>query len=307
MTKTQNESEMSATEYADYLTEMINNALNQHFKRYRQGGWEENHITTDICWNLSEDSGQVVNFGSQNAMVKWRAQRHSGQNERETGDIAIIIRYKYLDRKPVFAAAHLEAKRIYFNTRAKTSRPIPGTGRFKSLDEKQIRTHLKNTNAHYVLLYDILEETLAKATNLVSRRFLTLDRNDGHLHKFGESLGDILAHQFIKGYGLDYIKSGKDQIKKLVSQANVSFVLIGNVCELGKSGNSVNNLDDGQGPGPGGRSVERELKEIGFIPLGSCKKEGFRAPNSERQKGNEKAQTNATIIRTREGFFSSEH
>ena len=306
MSKPRKELEMSVTEYADYLTGMINQALNERFKRYMQGGWEENHITTDICWNLSEDSGQVVNLGAQNALVKWRAQRHKGRSERETGDIAIIIRYKYLDRQPVFASAHLEAKRIYFNIRAKTNRPIPGTGSFKSLNEKQIRTHLKNTSAHYMLLYDILDETLPTATNLVSRRFLTFDGKDGRLHKFGESLGDVLAHQFIKGYGLDYIKSDKDQIKKLLSDANVSYVLVGNVYEQGERGDSRNDFDDGQGPGPGGRSLERELKEIGLVPIEASKDEGFRALKAEREKGKQKAQTTTAIIGTREKFFCDE-
>lgn len=268
MRKKDSKSIISSVDYTEYLKGQVQSALIDRFRRYSQYGWRENQITSDLCWNLSEQSGHHVNLEGKNASVRWLAQRNVSRLERETGDIGLIIRYKYASGEIVIGFAHLEAKRIFFKEDKKTGAPLVGTGTFKSLHREQIVRHLKNTHAHYILLYDMASDNVGLATNLVSPRFLALNTRNGSLHHAGESLADILVQQFIKGYGLEYGGSIGEHIDRWSGTRGVDFILIANIAERDDMGRPIESRrGGGEGPGSGGIALMKTMQSHGFQPL----------------------------------------
>lgn len=107
-------------------------------------GWDENTITYTLLRQLIRHFKNVRVHGySHELETTWEAYKYSGQEEKDFGDIALLIRIRYRDGQELEGVGLLEAKR----------RSLKST-RFESAQDGQLRRIVKNAPRAMLTLYD---------------------------------------------------------------------------------------------------------------------------------------------------------
>jgi hypothetical protein len=112
--------------------------------------WEENHITFDLLKGIRRALNySVIENASNNVTINWRIyKQRKRENERDYGDIALIVKLLYQDKDELEGVAFLEAKRKFENTLA-----------FDSAKTDQLKRIDNHSTTAMMLLYDFNDIT----------------------------------------------------------------------------------------------------------------------------------------------------
>lgn len=206
---------MKFSEWRYKANELINKELLKCYINSNLGGWDENHITTQILIAL-KSLGLELNWEDKPQKVKWECHKLKGSFENQYGDIAIVVKVQLSETCFVEGVAFYEAKRQYFNN---AHQPLG----FNAIKFEQLKRISELTHASHVLLYDIDINKRIGCTSTVSSiiaRELAqknlISAVGRIIHLYGEpwvvSLGSNLL-----GLNLDFQEATVKTIKELSS------------------------------------------------------------------------------------------
>ena len=196
-------------------------AIIQCFKNASIGGWQENHITTEVIEAIST-AGTDLSWSNCPQRAQWQAYKLSGHYETDYGDIAILVKVWLTPSKYVEGVAFYEAKKQYFKNGVATG--------FRALKADQLSKITRNTSASQVILYDscggqgpcvsAIPTSFAHAFSDAG-----MDGINGNiLHQYGRPWIVALGNNF-RGFELDYSARAVDTIKQLAKQNKLPFVI----------------------------------------------------------------------------------
>lgn len=213
--------------YQDWIARAnvaINQAVATCFNNYRLGGWNENHITTEVLAAV-ERIGREIDWEDRPQKVKWEAHKLSGTKEYTFGDIAVLARVWLTGERYLDGVAFYEAKRQYFGKSG------TATG-FSSINLEQLSRIGAKTNSSHVVLYDADAEKNQVCVTAVPTAFVqelaaaNLVPVTGRLiHRYGNiwvtSLGDNL-----RGFGLDFRREAVAAVKSAAASEDAPLVIL---------------------------------------------------------------------------------
>lgn len=104
--------------------------------------WDENHLSFLLMKKLRELFGnRRIHFSKWSKIVDWKSFKNRGHQERDFGDIALIVTIQFSSGEILRGVACLEAKRSF------------PSGNFESMDMDQIRRLHGNLPHAHLLLY----------------------------------------------------------------------------------------------------------------------------------------------------------
>lgn len=202
----------------------INSAVAECFLNEHIGGWNENHITTQVLHAL-ENIGTELAWTDQAQNIRWEGYKLTGAQETNFGDIALMVRIWLTSNEFIDGVAYYEAKRQYFNDKGSPDG-------FKSIDAAQLSRIGANTHASHLLLYDVDQPKSQVCISAVPIRFAEilaktiLARASGRvLHRYGLQWVQTLGNNF-RGFELDYSPSAVNAIRTLAKSENAPFALL---------------------------------------------------------------------------------
>lgn len=104
--------------------------------------WDENHISFLLMKRLRKLFGnRRIQFNTWSKIVDWRSYKNRGKQERDFGDIALIVTIQFSTGEVLRGVACLEAKRDF------------RSGNFESMDMSQLQRIHANLPYSHLLLY----------------------------------------------------------------------------------------------------------------------------------------------------------
>jgi len=219
--------------YRDWLQnahEVTSEAIVKCFNNRNIGGWDENHITTQVLDSLIM-LGSEFDWEGKPQKIKWEALKLKGKQENNFGDIAIIVRVWLTSDISIEGVAYYEAKRQFFNSQGE----IEG---FRSLKAEQLSRIGSNTFNSQLLLYDVdIHNRQAIAVSLpsifgekivseISPKYI--GRTISHYGKLWvESLGDNLL-----GLNLDFRENTINDIREAAVAGKIPYIINASVSML---------------------------------------------------------------------------
>ncbi|MHB0766345.1 hypothetical protein ACYCFC_18435 [Stutzerimonas sp. NM35] len=185
------------------------------------GGWQENHITTEVIKAIST-AGTDLSWSNCPQRAQWQAYKLSGQHETDYGDIAIFVKVWLVPGRYVEGVAFYEAKKQYFKSGK--------TAGFRALNAGQLSKINRNTSASQVILYDSGASQGACVTAIptsFARTFAEAGMegiNGNLLHHYGRPWVVALGNNF-RGFELDYSDRAVATIKQFAEQNQLPFVI----------------------------------------------------------------------------------
>lgn len=202
----------------------VNSAVADCFCNSDIGGWNENHITTQVLDALQK-IGTELAWTDQAQNICWEGYKLTGVQETNFGDIALIVRVWLTSQEHIDGVAYYEAKRQYFNDKGA---PVG----FKSIDAAQLSRIGANTHASHLLLYDVDHPKNAVCISSVPTRFAeelakgVLARASGRvLHRYGLHWIRTLGNNF-RGFGLDFSPAAVNAVRSMAKSAHAPFALL---------------------------------------------------------------------------------
>ncbi|MFN3770332.1 MAG: hypothetical protein ACK4TD_18365 [Ectopseudomonas guguanensis] len=199
----------------------IKAAMLNCFNNANIGGWQENHITTEVIKAIST-AGTDLSWTNCPQRVQWQAYKLSGKYETNYGDIAFLVKVWLTQGKYVEGVAFYEAKKQYF----KSGENI-GFGALKADQLSNINSH---TSASQVLLYELVDSQAARATAIPTSFAHVfagkgMEGNDGSLlHLYGRPWIVALGSNF-RGFELDYSEQAVTAIKEFAQKNQLPFII----------------------------------------------------------------------------------
>jgi len=270
-----NAEEESTKKYSfnDWMSEaddITRQAVSDCFQNRSRGGWEENHITTEVLTALSE-LGTTLTWTDLNRKTTWAGYKLKGHSETRFGDIVVRIRVWLTDSDYIDGVAFYEAKRQFF----KAGQAVG----FHSMNEEQLVRITRETHASNVLLYDVFSrenQHIGFLNSLPTIIAENLEKNGvvtGHgriLYSYSENwvgkLGDNL-----RGLSLDFSPSAVSEMESAVNSdsdapyfvLNADIALAGLTPKLKLVGSPLQKYEQflGEGPVPDELEVANEAKK----------------------------------------------
>lgn len=199
----------------------VQSAIIQCFKNADIGGWQENHITTEVIEAIST-AGTDLSWSNCPQRAQWQAFKLSGHYETDYGDIAILVKVWLTSNRYVEGVAFYEAKKQYFKNGVATG--------FRALKAGQLSKINRNTSASQVILYDFWGDQGSHVTAIpTSFAHALADAgmegiNGNILHHYGRPWIVALGNNF-RGFELDYSARAVDTIKHFAQQNKLPFVI----------------------------------------------------------------------------------
>ncbi|HEX9513818.1 MAG TPA: hypothetical protein VF939_25180 [Puia sp.] len=104
--------------------------------------WDENHLSFLLMKRLRELFGsRRIHFNKWSKIVDWKSYKNRGKQERDFGDIALIVTIQFSTGEVLQGVACLEAKRDF------------QSGNFESMDLEQLNRIKANLPYAHLLLY----------------------------------------------------------------------------------------------------------------------------------------------------------
>jgi hypothetical protein len=129
-------------EFADWVWS-VEHAIVSAVANCAPRAWNENHITYSWIDAVRKTQPNVgVTGWPRPFQIARDAFKADGPLEESNGDVAVLVKQTFPNRKELIGVAFLEAKRIY------------DSGRFDKLDWKQLNRQAANSASHRLLLYD---------------------------------------------------------------------------------------------------------------------------------------------------------
>lgn len=202
----------------------VNSAVADCFYNSQIGGWNENHITTQVLDALQK-IGTELAWTDQAQNIRWEGYKFTGIQETNFGDIALIVRVWLTSQEYIDGVAYYEAKRQFFNNK--------GTAvGFKSIDAAQLSRIGTSTHASHLLLYDVGQPKGHVNITAVPTRFAeelakgVLARASGRImHRYGLQWIRTLGNNF-RGFGLDFSPAAVSAIRSMSKSAQAPFALL---------------------------------------------------------------------------------
>ncbi|MCO7554623.1 hypothetical protein [Metapseudomonas otitidis] len=199
----------------------VKTAIIQCFNNADIGGWQENHITTEVIEAIST-AGTDLSWSNCPQRAQWQAYKLSGHCETGYGDIAILVKVWLTPSKYVEGVAFYEAKKQYFKNGVATG--------FRALKADQLSKINRNTSASQVILYDSGGNQGPCVTTIptsFAHAFCEAGMegvNGNMLHYYGRPWVVALGNNF-RGFELDYSPRAVDTIKQLTQQNKLPFLI----------------------------------------------------------------------------------
>lgn len=201
----------------------INHSIADCFNTAQRGGWQENHITTQILNSLMA-LGIELDWEQYAQRTKWEAYKLAGSMEYSNGDIGLIVNIKLSGDTFIKGVAFYEAKKQYFDEKG----PIG----FKAIKSDQLDRIRLKTHASSVLFYDVEVDKQQACATSVPTVFVKELAKKGLLEhscrvvlNYGNfwilSLGDNL-----RGFSLDYQEESVKALEDYVRTAYAPSVLL---------------------------------------------------------------------------------
>lgn len=104
--------------------------------------WDENHNSFTLMKELRDIfSNHPIQFQNWSKIVDWQSFKNCGKQEKEYGDIALIVNIQFSSGETLKGVAHIEAKRSF------------QSGNFESMDLQQLLRLKSNAPYSHLLLY----------------------------------------------------------------------------------------------------------------------------------------------------------
>ncbi|ALO44901.1 hypothetical protein [Pseudohongiella spirulinae] len=202
----------------------INSAIAECFNSGQIGGWQENHITTEILKGLV-GIGVEFEWEQYAQRIKWEAYKLAGNLEHSNGDIGLLVNVRLSGETFVKGVAFYEAKKQYFDPAGKAIG-------FKSINVDQLSRIRDATHASSVLFYDVdISESRACATSVQAVFVHELAKGD--LLKFSCRLvthyGCFWVYslgQNFRGFGLDHSEEAVKALEEYAASKYAPSVLL---------------------------------------------------------------------------------
>lgn len=202
----------------------VNSAVTGCFCNSQIGGWNENHITTQVLDALQQ-IGTELAWTDQEQKIRWEGYKLTGVQETHFGDIALIVRVWLTSHEYIDGVAYYEAKRQYFNDKGA---PVG----FKSIDAAQLSRIAASTHASHLLLYDVDQPKGHVNLTAVPIRFAEVLAKDvlarasvRAMHRYGLQWIKTLGNNF-RGFGLDFSPTAVNAFRSMSKSAHAPFVLL---------------------------------------------------------------------------------
>lgn len=209
------------SEWLGDVNSRIQAVMLQCFNNINIGGWQENHITTQVIEAIST-AGTDLSWSNCPQRAQWQAFKLSGSYETEHGDIAILVKVWLTSSRYVEGVAFYEAKKQYFK-----NGKVAG---FRALKVDQLSKINRNTSASQVILYDSgggQNPCVTAIPTSFAHAFADagVDGISGNmLHQYGRPWVIALGNNF-RGFELDYSTRAVETIKQLAQQNKLPFVI----------------------------------------------------------------------------------
>lgn len=204
--------------------EDINQAIAICFNNRHIGGWQENHITTQVL-EAVEKIGKEFDWEEYPQRVRWEAYKLNGNLEHAFGDIALFARVWLSEDRFLDGVAFYEAKRQYYK---ETGEPAG----FSSVKKEQLSRLSSSTHASQVLFYDADAEKSQVCVTSVPTVFVKelaevdLVATSGRLiHRYGNSWIISLGNNF-RGFGLDFRPESIAAVKSAAESHDAPSVIL---------------------------------------------------------------------------------
>ena len=202
----------------------VNSAVAACFCNSQIGGWNENHITTQVLDALQQ-VGTELAWTDQAQKIRWEGYKLTGVQETNFGDIALIVRVWLTSQEYIDGVAYYEAKRQFFNDKGA---PVG----FTSIDAAQLSRIGASTHASHLLLYDVDQPKGQVSITAVPTRFAeelakgVLARASGRvMHRYGQQWIMALGNNF-RGFGLDFSTAAVNAIRSMSKSVHAPFALL---------------------------------------------------------------------------------
>lgn len=227
-----------------FLTELEGILEEQTTDNYPED-WDEDFITRSILKEMRNRLTPVTVFGLRQRMkIKWFAYKQAGTQERNFGDIALLVEIQYQGGDRVEGVAFFEAKKRSVNKTV-----------FSEIRFPQLRRINRNATHSMVLLYDYEDitqfadfnarmgypwswfEWKACTYSVVVPISIVLNKNkkDTSLYKFSLPLSYQLFFRHFQGFDLEFQRKTIDIAKGYDKQKGTPKYLVIASIALGKA------------------------------------------------------------------------
>ncbi|BAU42141.1 hypothetical protein [Leptolyngbya sp. O-77] len=237
---------MKRLEFFIWLKEVQDN-ISSSISGCSPRAWNEDHISYTWLQNITSTFSKVLITGtSSHFSIAWDAYKAEGAFEEDNGDIAVLVRLTFPERKTLTGVAFLEAKRSYSEAKRSYSK-----SRYRKLKWSQLEYQSSLVSNHRVLLYDkepikdcianLVKQgySLGSAQNLFQEvnavvvptpHVLALRSRAKNLSAMGLPLAYQLCCRYLQGLDLDFSSQLVSAVRAGVA-SGVKYLLVVHVVQ----------------------------------------------------------------------------
>ncbi|SHN09889.1 hypothetical protein [Phytopseudomonas punonensis] len=190
---------MDFNKWAQDIYQVAYDSIRHCLENSRTGKWKEDFITAEILERLNKLPAYSLRQETGYKNVNLESFKFSGTPEYAFGDVAIVVKIEFEKGKSIEGVAYLEAKRIYHKEKHEQCS-------FDSIDWSRLEEYASSSHAHYVMLYDVDEDSEIKliCKTILTKHLLEIKRKKRDVYPYCENFHQLMCFRLFMGYGLDF-------------------------------------------------------------------------------------------------------